>query len=79
MTPRAAAERYVDMYIRIIRIWVKIKYATSVALKEDSRGFVALRFHRLLLTVLDVSIKVLSNAIEITRFDAVLAELPAIE
>ena len=58
---------------------VKIKYATSVALKEDSRGFVALRFHRLLLTVLDASVQGLSNAIEITRFGAVLAKLPAIE
>ena len=60
-------------------IWVKIKYATSVALKVHSRGFVELRFHRLLLTVLDASVQGLSNAIEITRFGAVLAKLPAIE
>ena len=67
-------------YIPVFRpICVKIEYATSVALKEDSLGFVALRFHRLLFTVLDASVRVLSNAIEITRFDAVLAELPAIE
>ena len=65
--------------MRDIHVWVKIKYATSVALKVHSRGFVALRFHRLFSTVLDASVQGLSNAIEITRFDAVLAKLPAIE
>ena len=62
-----------------ILVWVKIKYATSVALKVHSRSFFAFLFHRLFLTVLDASVKALSSAIEITRFGVVLAKLPAIE